>query len=74
VDAEGIAENSEHVEEVPAVQVMCAVIREKADSDMCTSFLREEALHVYYVAGTGIHAESEVAARRGQDTYISGFR
>jgi hypothetical protein len=46
---------------------------ERSDFAVYTSFTGEEALHVYDVTVTGVHAESGLAAWHGEDENTSSF-
>ena len=75
-DTQASAEDSDNVDFVPPVLpalAVPAIIRERADFAVYTSFTGEEALHVYDVTVTGVHAESGLAAWHGEDEYTSGF-
>ena len=64
-DTQASAEDSDNVDFVPPVLpalAVPAIIRERADFAVYTSFMGEEALHVYDVTVTGVHAESGLAA------------
>ena len=75
-DTQASAEDSDNVDFVPPVLpalAVPAIIHERADFAVYTSFTGEEALHVYDVTVTGVHAESGLAAWHGEDEYTSGF-
>jgi hypothetical protein len=75
-DTQASAEESDDIDFVPPVLpalVVPAIIHESADFTVYTSFTGEEALHVYDVTVTGVHAESGLAAWHGEDEYTSGF-
>jgi hypothetical protein len=75
-DSQASAEDSDHVDFVPPVLpalAVPAIIHERADFAVYTSFTGKEALRVYDVTVTGVYAESGLAAWHGVDEYTSGF-
>jgi hypothetical protein len=63
-DTQASAEDSDNVDFVPPVLpalAVPAIIHERADFAVCTSFTREEAVHEHDVTVTGLHAESGLA-------------
>jgi hypothetical protein len=71
-DTRESAEDSDNVDFVPPdlpALAFPAIIRERADFAVYTSFTGEEALHVYDVTVTGVHAESGLAAWHVEDEY-----
>jgi hypothetical protein len=68
-DTQASAEDSDHVDFFPPVLsalAVPAIIHERADFTVYTSFTGEGALHVYDVTVTGVHAESGLAAWHGE--------
>ena len=75
-DTQASVEDCENIDFVPPVLpalAVPAIIHERADFAVYTSFTGEEALHVYDVTVTGVHAEPRLAAWHGVDEYTSGF-
>jgi hypothetical protein len=75
-DTQASAEDSDNVDFVPPVLptlAVPAIIHERADFAVYTSFTGEEVLHVYDVTVTGVYAELGLAAWHGEDEYTSAF-